>query len=184
MFVIFFLLALAVQLFCVFWCRRRRRFSRETSSATPSDIITLHRPSSTPSPAPSKELLYFLYCKKQPSPVEPAGAVPSPAPRYPTDISRKSNSAAAGTDAATRWMGMYDPSSLLLMRTTKAADKKTKKEEESSSSSAATDDLERGVAVLRETTTPFSTPCASPPFYTPLSSPLAERKSGARDPAT
>ncbi|XP_058088384.1 uncharacterized protein LOC131235265 [Magnolia sinica] len=159
---LFFLLALAAELFYIVWWRRR--FRRENSAG--ADIT------GDPYVSPSKELLFFL-CWKNQSRVEPAGATPghvlsSAGADFPSRPESDSLSTKARSDAANgerddaEWTKMYGPSRVLF----------TINEEREVSLSAATDDLERGV---REPT-PFSTPCDSPLFYTPSSSPPRESK--------
>lgn len=177
---VFFFFALAAELFYVLWWRRRFR-SENSASAAVSEL------SGDPYTSPSKELLYFL-CWKNQSRVEPSAAPATSTPLSPDPPQYD------GLDLM-KLHGLYGPSRVLFTikeerEDSEAEDGKLPREgkEEGGETlgeclSMATGDLETCVGDAAPLVTdvsekginegtPFSTPCASPPFYTPLSSPL------------
>lgn len=138
----------------------------------------------------SKELLYF-FCWKNQSRVEPAAAAGAR-----TVVDDPDNDDDDG-DALVKWQGLYGPPRLLF--TIKEEEREdavdsdcgsNAKSKSGSSSWEKIDDKKRvclreclaeaddeappGEAAVGEATTPFSTPCASPPYFTPSPSPARD----------
>ncbi|KAJ4971507.1 hypothetical protein NE237_004606 [Protea cynaroides] len=151
------------------WCRRRFRSKNATVESNPSVI------------SPSKELFYFC-CWKKRSRIEPAAA-----PTAPTTDQEDTSSE---FDNPLKWQILYGTSRLLF--TIKEEEREDLESEKSCSAEENPNphsnikkrvslgecfEITREVAVdvdgLQTETTPFSTPCASPPYCTPSSSPLA-----------
>ncbi|KAB1222558.1 hypothetical protein CJ030_MR2G007344 [Morella rubra] len=125
----------------------------------------------------SKELLHF--CWKKQSRIEPHEAPPTPSPHL--------GGATTEIDDILKWQVMFGPSRVLF--TIKEEEREGVDSENCSSSEAGTKakrvrkeevvGVELSlpvvtVSVETEEATPFSTPCASPPYYTPLPSPTRE----------
>jgi hypothetical protein len=163
--------AILAQLFCVL--RRRRRIRRQSLSGGENSIYN-----------PSKELFYF-FCWKNQSRIEPQEA-PSPSPPLYTGETTE-------VDDVLKWRGlyMYGPSRFLF--TIEEEEREGVDSENCSSSEKGTKKSKRviteervavvavssslpvvAVTVDVDEATPFSTPCASPPYYTPLPSPARE----------
>ncbi|KAF5750574.1 hypothetical protein HS088_TW03G00913 [Tripterygium wilfordii] len=144
------LLALIIDVLYVLW--RRRSFQRRSTAVEyPEEQLS----------SPSKELLYF-FCWKSQTRVEP-DAVP-----------RRTES---GDDELVRWEKLYGPSRMLF---TIKEEEREDDEFDHNSSSVENDARETRVCMEDvvvvvpddvDDATPFSTPCASPPYYTPSPSP-------------
>jgi hypothetical protein len=168
------LLAILAQLFCVL--RRRRRIRRQSVSGGEDNSLY----------NPSKELFYF-FCWKNQSRIEPQQA-PSPSPPLRAGET-------ADIDDVLKWRGlyMYGPSRFLFTiaeeeREGVDSDQNCSSSEKGKTKSKSVITEERvgvvgvssslpvAVAVMIDVdeATPFSTPCASPPYYTPLPSPTRE----------
>ncbi|GFY97950.1 hypothetical protein Acr_12g0004910 [Actinidia rufa] len=170
------LLALIAELVYVLW--RRRLFRLQTSAVDDGDVEF-----SGESAAASKELLYFL-CWKQQSQVEPdkrigSGQSDPGDPEEVIDILKLQD--------------MYGPSRVLFtikeeereeaeseksLSSTEKVVKKTRRVtlEECLMVAGGSPEVEVSCAGHRETT-PYSTPCDSPLFYTPSASPARESES-------
>lgn len=162
--------AILAQLFCVL--RRRRRIRRQSLSGEENSLYN-----------PSKELFYF-FCWKNQSRIEPQGA-PSPSPPLHEGETTE-------VDDVLKWRGlyMYGPSRFLFTieeeeregvdsENCSSSEKGTKKStraitEERVGVSSSLPVVAVAVTVDVDEATPFSTPCASPPYYTPLPSPTRE----------
>lgn len=161
------LVALLAELFFVL--RRRRRFRRQNLGGN-----SFYSPS-------TKELLYF-FCWKNQSRIEPQGTPPPPPP-LPNASPPPQSDEATEADDALKWQELYGSSRVLF--TIKEEDREGVDSENCSSSEKAVSTMKEKCAgvdttsfqavvmieVDEEATTPFSTPCASPPYYTPLASP-------------
>lgn len=162
------LVALLAELFCVL--RRRKRFRRQNFAGN-----SFYSPS-------TKELLYF-FCWKNQSRIEPQGTPPPPPP-LPNAFPPPQSDETTEADDVLKWQGLYESSRVLF--TIKEEDREGVDSENCSSSEkavstkkekrAGVDTASFQAAVMieivdEEVTTPFSTPCASPPYYTPLASP-------------
>ncbi|XP_059646592.1 uncharacterized protein LOC132293231 [Cornus florida] len=181
----FSLVALVAELFYVLW--RRRVFRRNNFPVHGGDHGS---DSFSTNPSNSKELLYF-FCWKSQSRVEPDGA--------PT---RGGSDGYSPDDPAEivdilKLQGLYGPSRVLF--TIKEEEREDVESEKSLSStekghnktksilfeeclrSAGGESPEVAVRIddVGEEMTPFSTPCASPLYYTPAASPSREVESGA-----
>ena len=167
------LVALLAELFCVL--RRRRRFRRQNLAGN-----SFYSPS-------TKELLYF-FCWKNQSRIEPQGTPPPPPPPPPPPLPNASpppqSDETTEADDVLKWQELYGSSRVLF--TIKEEDREGVDSENCSSSEKAVSTMKEKRAgvdtksfqaavmielVDEEATTPFSTPCASPPYYTPLASP-------------
>ncbi|KAF5747764.1 hypothetical protein HS088_TW05G00491 [Tripterygium wilfordii] len=148
------LIALIIDLFYVLW---RRRSLRRRSSAVEYPDEQLY--------SPSKELLY-LFCWKSQTRVDPE-AVPQ--------------QSESGDDELARWEKIYGPSRILFTI------KEEEREEDEADHNRWSEENEVREARVRlddhvvvvvptdvDDSTPFSTPCASPPYYTPSPSPPRE----------
>ncbi|KAA8518470.1 hypothetical protein F0562_015976 [Nyssa sinensis] len=177
------LVALVADLFYVLW--RRRVFRRRNDAVHGGDVSEIYSDTFSTS---SKELLYF-FCWKYRSRIEPDRApVRGPdgsAPSAPPEV----------IDVF-KLQGMYGPSRVLF--TIKEEEREELESEKSLSSAekvpmktkrvsleecfteVAGDLLEVEVTIdVDGKTTPFSTPCASPLYYTPTASPSREEESVA-----
>lgn len=173
-----FLVILVAEILYVLW--RRRRF-RGVNVADGDGEFSDESFYSTP----SKELLYFFCWKNQTSRIEPdaetaAAALP---PITPTD---------AQVDEMLKQHALYGPSRVLFtikeeeeeeMQTDVSSaeneERKRKKKTKNKSRSISLEDVAAVAAVVIniDDSTPFSTPCTSPPYYTPSSSPTRDRNS-------
>ncbi|CBI30380.3 hypothetical protein VitviT2T_012447 [Vitis vinifera] len=176
-----FLLVIGTQLFHVYWYRKR--FRRQNSTAGhpefPGDPFSI----------PSKELLYF-FCWKRQSRIEPhADPHAHPATRPGRVPSEEINDV-----DVLKWQGLYGSSRVLFTikeeereeMEPQATDKSLSAETKSVSLGEClrvADELpELTVAVGVDEVTPFSTPCASPPYFTPSPSPTRDVGNGTTSP--
>ncbi|KAK2655422.1 hypothetical protein Ddye_008474 [Dipteronia dyeriana] len=154
------ILALVFELIYVLW--RKRVFRRRSDPESRSDPFYI---------TPSKEQLLYFFCWKNPSRVEPSGTPGVSEPPGGAEV--------LDDDELAKWqLGMYGPSRFLF----------TIKEEEREGTETETETKTEVVGVNKviirvvddepeeEQTTPFSTPCASPPYYTPSPSPTRDGK--------
>ncbi|CAH2064310.1 unnamed protein product [Thlaspi arvense] len=182
---VFCLIAVAAQLAYVLWWKRR--FRRRSITGSELDAFSSRGGDPTATPPPSKELLYFfLFClENKQFRVGSATAPPLPPAAPPID------------DVASKWSIrgenlLCGPSETLFTIAedcTSETDHRTAEIEPRGSVSTddhmKDDELEDGFVVRdinddeadscdydHDRTTPFSTPCASPPFYTPSPSPV------------
>ncbi|XP_008799740.2 uncharacterized protein LOC103714313 [Phoenix dactylifera] len=166
------LLGFFSEILYVIW-RRRQRLRRSSASSRDPEI------SGAGGGGPSfKELLLYFLCWKNQSRVEPASfAAASPAfsaaaslAAPPAATTKTASSAAAEEECElARWHAMcFGPSRVLYTI------KEEKEEVES--------DGGMGVSGDELAETPFSTPGASPAFYTPTSSPTRAAAESGRDP--
>lgn len=175
---------LVADLVYVIW--RRRRFQRR-SIATGESVLA----GDSIYVLSSKELLYF-FCWKNRARVEPNeannGTQPDPESQIPVEV-----------DDLLKLQGLYGESRLLftikeeedeaersegLDQMESSYSKEEKEGSETSNysdnhgqvcvGSTLTDDVAASVLVEVDEATPFSTPCASPPYYTPSPSPSRE----------
>ncbi|XVF07557.1 hypothetical protein REPUB_Repub06bG0149500 [Reevesia pubescens] len=179
------LLALIVQLVYVHW--RKRRFSQRSVISGGARSIDSEFSDSPFYAAPSKELLYFFCWKNQPVRVEPSSGVLSPTP---TEAATAADSEAAALEddeeELAKGQALYGQSSVLYTikeeeregadSVENSADRSEAKSEKRiclrdcfSGGVEMADDVVLVVDV--EEATPFSTPCASPPYFTPSPSP-------------
>ncbi|XP_010931147.1 uncharacterized protein [Elaeis guineensis] len=173
----FSLLGVLSELLYVLWCRRRRRRLRRSSSSSGDPEI----PNAGGGGASSKELLLYFLCWKNQSRIEPASsATASPAfsaaaaLAAPTAAMTKMASSEAGEECdLARWHTMYFGPSRVLYTI-----KEEREEVESDAGMGVSGDGDGDE--LAET--PFSTPCVSPVFYTPTSSPPRAMAEAGRDP--
>ncbi|PSS01615.1 Zinc finger protein [Actinidia chinensis var. chinensis] len=167
------LLALVAELVYVLW--RRRLFHLQTSAADAGDVEY-----SVESAAASKELLYFL-CWKQQARVEPDKRIGS---------GRSDRGEPEEVIDMLKLQEMYGPSRVLF--TIKEEEREEAESEKSLSSAekvikktrrvtlegcfmVAGDSAEVDVRIAGDLeTTPYSTPCDSPLYYTPTASPARE----------
>lgn len=176
------LIILVAEILYVLWRRRRFR-SRNLSSR---DVEFSDEPYY---PTPSKELLYFFCWKNQNSRIEPdaettaatATAPPLP-PNTPTD---------ADVDEMLKRHALYGPSRVLFtikeeereeMETDFSSpaeneERKGKKKKRKSRTFSLEEVAVSAMVIDIDDSTPFSTPCASPPYYTPSPSPARDRNS-------
>lgn len=161
------LLAILAQLFWVL--RRRRRLRRQSIEDGGNSFYS--------SP---KEFLH-IFCWQNQSRIEPSEA-PPPTPASQAGITTE-------VDDIFKWHVLYGQSRILF--TIKEEEREGVDSENCSSSENGTRTkrvcteevvgvLARSVPVVAvkidvDDATPFSTPCASPPYYTPLSSPTREK---------
>ncbi|OVA07124.1 hypothetical protein BVC80_1289g41 [Macleaya cordata] len=142
------LLAVLLQLCYVLW--HRRLFRRQHLSGAESDITTGTDPTYTITSTPSKELLYFL-CWKSQARIEPTFRSATDPQGVPED----------SVDEF-KLQELYGPSRLLF--TIKEEKEEFESDHHQNIKSSSTDDQ-----MNKENT--FSTPCGSPPYYTPTPSP-------------
>ncbi|GMI96704.1 hypothetical protein like AT3G52480 [Hibiscus trionum] len=184
------LLALFVELVYVLW--RKRSFRQRSVVSGGARSIDSELSGSPFYAAPSKELLYFFCWKNQPARVEPSSGVVSPTP---TEAATAPESEAVVTedddDELAKWQALYGQSRVLY--TIKEEDREgndsvensaDQSEARSEKRACLNDCLSGGVessgdvAVAVDLETPFSTPCASPPYFTPSPSPDRDRDPG------
>ncbi|KAG1369740.1 hypothetical protein COCNU_15G001060 [Cocos nucifera] len=173
----FSLLGFLSELLYVLWRRRRRRRVRRSSASSGDPEI----PDAGGGGASSKELLLYLLCWKNQSRIEPASsAAASPAfsaaaalAAPPAAMTKMASSEAAEECDLARWHAMYFGPSRVLYTI-----KEEREEVESDGGMGVFGD--RDGDELAET--PFSTPCASPAFYTPTSSPPRSTAEAGGDP--
>lgn len=169
---------IAAQLIHVYWYRRR--FRRQNTIAGDPEFP------GDPFSTPSKELLYFL-CWKSQSRVEPHA---DPAVRPNGLPSEDINDV-----DILKWQRLYGPSSRVLFTikeeeteetepNTDTADKslplETKRTSLGERFMVADEAPEMTAAVGVDEATPFSTPCASPPYFTPSPSPTRDVGNGRK----
>ncbi|PON97408.1 DNA-directed DNA polymerase, family B, conserved site [Trema orientale] len=177
------LVVLVADLVYVIW--RRRRFQRRATSATGESVLAGDTDSIYV--LSSKELLY-LFCWQNRSRVEPNGT--NGGTNQLPDPDNDPNHAEA--DDRLKLQGLYGQSRLLFTITEEDGDDEAERtaeglEKEADGSddrdrvctgSTLTDDVavsvDVEVVVVDDDATPFSTPCASPPYYTPPPSPSRE----------
>lgn len=163
------LLALVAELLYVLW--RRQNFRRRSDP--------FYR-------TPSKEQLLYFFCWKNQSRVEPAGNPQVPASE---DLEAASAAAVVDDDVAKWQLGVNGPSRFLF--TIKEEDREGTETEtendqamksssktvciEAAESSASDEDVVVVTIEAVDEGTPFSTPCASPPYYTPSPSPTHDK---------
>lgn len=155
-------LALFVQLIYVLW--RRRIFRRRSDSIDPNS---------------SKEQMLYFFCWKTPARIEPAGnhTIRSPPDAEP----------AVDDDDVAKWQEeTYGPSrALFTIKEEEREETETKADNDGNSIKTACTESEgfsKGEVVVNieasfDEVTPFSTPCASPPYYTPSPSPTHDKYS-------
>ncbi|KAB2066197.1 hypothetical protein E1A91_A09G145200v1 [Gossypium mustelinum] len=167
------LLALFLELVYVLWSKRRFR-QRSIVSGGARSIDSEFSDSPFYSAAPSKELLYFFCWKNQPARVEPSSGVVSPSP---TEAATAPDSEAAGTDdddELAKWQALYGQSRVLYTITEEEREGNDSVENSADQSEAKTQKracFSGGTESAGDVETPFSTPCASPPYFTPSPSP-------------
>ncbi|KAL4295594.1 hypothetical protein GQ457_12G012390 [Hibiscus cannabinus] len=181
------LFALFIELVYVLW--RKRSFRQRSVISGGARSIDSEF---SGSPAPSKELLYFFCWKNQPARVEPSSGIVSPTT---TEAATAPESDAAATedddDELAKWQALYGQARILY--TIKEEEREGNDSVENSADQSEvrnekrprlTDCLSGGdessddVALAVDLETPFSTPCASPPYFTPSPSPDRDRDSG------
>ncbi|XP_022747842.1 uncharacterized protein LOC111297360 [Durio zibethinus] len=170
------LLALIVDLVYVLWRKRRFRERSVVSGGTCS-IDSEFSNSSPFYPAPSKELLYFFCWINKPAYVEPSSGPAVVSPK-PTEATKAADSEAAAVEAdddeLAKWQAMYGSSREGADNVENSADQSEAKSEKRvclTDCFSGPVEMADDVVVDVEETTPFSTPCASPPYFTPSSSP-------------
>ncbi|CAH8308764.1 unnamed protein product [Eruca vesicaria subsp. sativa] len=178
----FCLTAVTVQLAYVLWWKRR--FRRRSITGTELDGFSSRGGDPTATPPPSKELLYFfLFCvENKQFRVGSATAPPLPAAATPVD------------DVAPKWSTtgenlLSGPSeTLYTIAEDSTSESDHRNAEVEPRGSVSVDDhvednqLEEDFDRIDDEVedynhdgmTPFSTPCASPPFYTPSPSPVRD----------
>ncbi|OMO82547.1 hypothetical protein CCACVL1_11912 [Corchorus capsularis] len=187
------LLAIFIQIIYVVW--RKRRFRRRSAVSGGTRSVDSDISNSPFYAVPSKELLYFFCWKNQPARVEPSSGsgVVSPLPTEPTTAEDSEAAAAeADDDELAKWQALYGPSRVLYTikeeekegadSADNSADQKEAKRENRvslrdcfSGPVEMADDVDTvSITVGVEEATPFSTPCASPPYFTPSPSPSRE----------
>ncbi|KAK3226978.1 hypothetical protein Dsin_006840 [Dipteronia sinensis] len=179
------ILALVFELIYVLW--RKRVFQRRSDPESRSDPFYI---------TPSKEQLLYFFCWKNPSRVEPSGIPGVSEPPGGAEV-------VVDDDELAKWQqGMYGPSRFLFTIKEEEREEGTETETENEATRTKTvrvdDEAEvdsesclsevvgvtvTNVIMIRvvddeeEETTPFSTPCASPPYYTPSPSPIRDKYS-------
>ncbi|KAJ0253530.1 Uncharacterized protein HA466_0112020 [Hirschfeldia incana] len=183
------LTAVTAQLAYVLWWKRRFRRRSIAAGRSELDVFSSRGGDPTATPPPSKELLYFfLFCvENKQFRIGSATAPPLPSAAPPAD------------DVASKWSTrgetlLCGPSETLFTiaeDSTSETDHRTVDVEPRGSVSmedhVKDNELEEGFVVTAQNddevdsseydddgTTPFSTPCASPPFYTPSPSPVRD----------
>ncbi|PON70086.1 Transmembrane protein [Parasponia andersonii] len=173
------LVVLVADLVYVIW--RRRRFQRRITSATGESVLA--GGSDSIYILSSKELLYF-FCWQNRSRVESNGT--NGGTNQLHDPDNDPNPAEA--DDPLKLQGLYGQSTLLFTIKEEDGDDEAERTAEGLGKEAASSDrvytgstLTEDVAVnfdvevvVDDDATPFSTPCASPPYYTPQPSPSRE----------
>ncbi|XP_042475051.1 uncharacterized protein LOC122057115 [Macadamia integrifolia] len=180
------LLLLVAEVFYVLWYRRR--FRRNATVETDASGEPYTTTTTTKSSFTSKELMY-LFCWNNQSRSEPASAPTAPS------IDQEHQVPSSESDNPLKWHVLYGPSRLLF--TIKEEEKEDLESVKSSTDRKPNPDKERKVSlsecfertqeedpgaetnsvavdVEERESTPFSTPCASPPYYTPSPSPTRD----------
>ncbi|KAI9152852.1 hypothetical protein LWI28_002175 [Acer negundo] len=164
------ILALVFELIYVLW--RKQVFRRRSDLESQSDPFYI---------TPSKEQLLYFFCLKNPSRIEPSGTPGVSEPPGGAEV--------VDDDELTKWQqGMYGPSRFLFtIKEEEREETETETENEATRTKTVRVDDEADsvgvnnvlvrVVVDEEETTPFSTPCASPPYYTPSPSPTRDKYS-------
>ncbi|XVF76116.1 hypothetical protein PTKIN_Ptkin13bG0239900 [Pterospermum kingtungense] len=189
------LLALTLELVYVLWRKRRFR-QRSVISGRARSVDSEFWNSPNFHAAPSKELLYFFCWKNQPARVEPSSEAMSPAPTTEAAATADGSEGAATSedddDELAKWKALYGQSSVLY--TIKEEEREGadivdssadhQGEAKSEKRICLKDCFSSGVAEMgddaavvddvKEDVTPFSTPCASPPYFTPSPSPARD----------
>ncbi|XVE96312.1 hypothetical protein REPUB_Repub02eG0210500 [Reevesia pubescens] len=182
-------LALIIELVYVIW--RKRRF-RQRSSAVSGDARSIDSefPNSPFYAAPSKELFYFFCWKNQPARVEPSSGVVSPtSTEAATAVDSEAASVEEDDDELAKWQAVYGQSRLLYtikeeeregvdsvensaeQNTEAKSEKRVCLRDSFSGRVEMADEVAAVVVDVEEDATPFLTPCASPPYFTPSPSP-------------
>lgn len=178
------LLILVADLLYVF-CRRRR-FHRRSSgdSVLAGDSSSLYVLS-------SKELLYFFCWKNQSARIEPnevniINVIDDPTLHHHRDHDHRYSDQTAEIEVDVMKLheqGVYGPSRLLFtIKEEEEAESQRSipdgldpfDDDQDKSTVTSTDDVAITGAVELDDATPFSTPCGSPPYYTPSPSPSRE----------
>ncbi|EOA24742.1 hypothetical protein CARUB_v10018019mg [Capsella rubella] len=184
----FCLVAVTAQLAYVLWWKRR--FRRRSIAGSELDVFSSRGGDPTATPPPSKELLYFfLFCleNKQLRIGGTATAPPLP-PAAPPVNDVTSSKWSTGENILS---GPSESLFTIAEDCTSESDHRTVETE--ARGNISTEDLAKEDEVVEEIiltdgsddevdfsdynhdgTTPFSTPCASPPFYTPSPSPIRD----------
>ncbi|KDP36129.1 hypothetical protein JCGZ_08773 [Jatropha curcas] len=168
---------LVAQILYVLW--RRRTFGNRSLSSGEFSSESLY-------PTPSKELLYFFCWKNQASRIEPDAETTTAAPDAPPITS--SAHVDVDVDELLKRHALYGPSRVLF--TIKEEEREEMETELSSSAEKEENKVNRkkktrsvsleeivavAMMISADDATPFSTPCASPPYYTPSPSPSRDR---------
>ncbi|XP_021289655.1 uncharacterized protein LOC110420602 [Herrania umbratica] len=179
------LLAFIIELVYVLW--RKRRFRQRSIVSGGNGSVDSEFSNSPFYAASSKELLYFFCWKNQPARVEPSSGVVSPAPtEAPTASDSEAATVEADDDELAKWQAAYGPVRILYTikeeeregadsvensadQTEVKSDNRVCLRDRFSGPVEVADDV--AVVVDVEEATPFSTPCASPPYFTPSPSP-------------
>ncbi|KAK8600576.1 hypothetical protein V6N13_059665 [Hibiscus sabdariffa] len=184
------LLALFIELVYVLW--RKRSFRQRSVISGGARSVDSEFSGSPFYAAPSKELLYFFCWKNQPARVEPSSGVVSPTP---TEAATAPESEAAATedddDELAKWQALYGQARVLYTIKEEEREGNDSVENSADQSEARNETRPRlrdclsggdeswgDVALAVDSETPFSTPCASPPYFTPSPSPDRDRDSG------
>ncbi|XP_043692581.1 uncharacterized protein LOC122643014 [Telopea speciosissima] len=169
------LLLLLAEVFYVVWYRRRFRRRSATVESEASGEPYTTTDTNHYNTFSSKELMY-LFCWNNQSRIEPA----SP----PTAPSMDQEDISSESDNPLKWHVLYGQSRLLF--TIKEEEKEDLESEKSSSAERKPNPENRRVSLsecferaqeelpVETESTPFSTPCASPPYYTPSPSPTRD----------
>ncbi|KAE8689946.1 Detected protein of unknown function [Hibiscus syriacus] len=178
------LLALFIELVYVLW--RKRSFSQRSVISGGARSIESDFSGSTFYAAPSKELLYFFCWKNHPARVEPSSGVVSPTPTEAATAPESEVTATEDEDnELAAWQALYGQSRILY--TIKEEEREGNESVENSADQSEArnekracprDCLSGDVVVAVDSETPLSTPCASPPYFTPSPSPDRDLDSG------
>ncbi|KAJ9181310.1 hypothetical protein P3X46_009450 [Hevea brasiliensis] len=183
--IVFFVISLVllvVEIFYVLWHRRRFWSGSVADGDVEFSDESFYQ-------TPSKELLYFFCWKNQTSRIELAGAETTAAPVATAPPLPPIMPADAHVDEMLKQHALYGPSKVLFtikeeekeeMETDSSSaengERKRKKKTKKKSRSTSLEDVAVTAVVIDiDDSTPFSTPCASPPYYTPSPSPSRDR---------
>ncbi|KAE8729286.1 Detected protein of unknown function [Hibiscus syriacus] len=181
------LLALFLELVYVLW--RKRSFCQRSVISGGARSIDSEFPGSPFYATPSKDLLYFFCWKNQHARVEPSSGVVS---QTPTEAATAPESVGDATeDDDNELAALYGQSRILY--TIKEEEREGNDSVENSADQSEARNEKRAclryclsggaellgdVVVAVDSETPFSTPCASPPYFTPSPSPDRDLDSG------